>query len=322
MRCCCRPCRRREKRARRTQCTNQLKQLALAALNHESLQHYFPAGGWGASWTGDPNYGNDWRQPGGWIFNLLPYLESAAIHDLALGKSTSTTPTLATLQGQMAATTISALLLSQPALGRDVYRPHRPHQEPGQERLCGQRRRRLCKFQQQRNHERPGRLRFGNHRDSRKIRLERGCHRIERHLLRRQPNQDGRYLGRNQQHVPLRREVSRPQQLCHGAGPGDNENFCTGYQDDVARWTGPDPRLSANAALVVAYAPRQDKDGESPVSVGGVNTFPFFGSAHGGGFNAAMCDGSVKLISYTIDSNTHYCLGNRADARPIDGSKL
>ena len=96
-----------------------------------------------------------------------------------------------------------------------------------------------------------------------------------------------------------------------GAGPGDNENFCTGYEDDIARWTGPDPRVSASAALVVAYAPRQDKDGESPVSVGGVNTFPFFGSAHSGGFNAAMCDGSVKSISYTIDSNTHYCLGNR-----------
>ena len=61
--------------ARRTQCTNQLKQLALAAMNHEAATHFFPAGGWGSGWTGDPQYGNDWRQPGGWIYNLLPYLE-------------------------------------------------------------------------------------------------------------------------------------------------------------------------------------------------------------------------------------------------------
>ena len=44
-----------------------------------------PTNGWGFAWTGDSNRGNDWRQPGGWIFNILPYIEQQALHDLDSG---------------------------------------------------------------------------------------------------------------------------------------------------------------------------------------------------------------------------------------------
>src|SRR5690349_7224049 len=33
--------------ARRSQCTNQVKQLATGCMNHESTLKYFPTGGWG-----------------------------------------------------------------------------------------------------------------------------------------------------------------------------------------------------------------------------------------------------------------------------------
>src|SRR5204863_4584619 len=39
--------------ARRTQCTNQLKQLATGCMNHESTMKYYPTGGWGWDWVGD-----------------------------------------------------------------------------------------------------------------------------------------------------------------------------------------------------------------------------------------------------------------------------
>jgi prepilin-type N-terminal cleavage/methylation domain-containing protein len=43
--------------ARRMQCQNQLKQIALAALLHENTHRHLPAGGWGNQWVGDPDRG-------------------------------------------------------------------------------------------------------------------------------------------------------------------------------------------------------------------------------------------------------------------------
>jgi prepilin-type N-terminal cleavage/methylation domain-containing protein len=68
--------------ARRSQCKNNLKQMGLAALNHESAVGYFPSGGWGWRWAGDPDRGTGREQPGGWYYNILGYSEQAAVHKL------------------------------------------------------------------------------------------------------------------------------------------------------------------------------------------------------------------------------------------------
>ena len=47
-----------------------------------------------------------------------------------------------------------------------------------------------------------------------------------------------------------------------------------------------------------------------------------FGSAHRVGFNMAFCDGSVKMVNYSLDATVHLYLGNRHDGKPIDAKKL
>ncbi len=68
--------------ARRNSCKNNLKQLALGWMNHESTIGHFPTGGWTWPWLGDPDRGMGKNQGGGWIYNVLPYIEQQARHDL------------------------------------------------------------------------------------------------------------------------------------------------------------------------------------------------------------------------------------------------
>jgi len=62
-----------------------LKQLAWVAWVTKVPPAGFPANGWGFLWTGDADRGNDWRQPGCWLYNILPYIEQQPLHDLGLG---------------------------------------------------------------------------------------------------------------------------------------------------------------------------------------------------------------------------------------------
>lgn len=68
--------------ARRAQCQNHLKQMGLAFLNHESTHGFLPAAGWSPWTVGDGDRGFGKEQPGGWIYNILPYVEQPAVHDL------------------------------------------------------------------------------------------------------------------------------------------------------------------------------------------------------------------------------------------------
>ncbi len=69
--------------ARVMQCNNNLKQMGLAALNHESSGRILPSAGWGYKWAGDPDLGLGRNQSGSWMFSLLPFLEQNALYQLA-----------------------------------------------------------------------------------------------------------------------------------------------------------------------------------------------------------------------------------------------
>jgi prepilin-type N-terminal cleavage/methylation domain-containing protein len=69
--------------ARRQQCANNLKQLGLGGQNYLSAHGNFPTGGWGYFWVGDADRGFGSDQPGGWVYNILPFIEQATLHAVA-----------------------------------------------------------------------------------------------------------------------------------------------------------------------------------------------------------------------------------------------
>ena len=91
-----------------------------------------------------------------------------------------------------------------------------------------------------------------------------------------------------------------------GQDSGDNEWATQGDAYDDLRFTGPNP-------WYVSTGPQPDTPGYSWCID--------FGSAHLAGLNMAFCDGSVRMISYRIDQETHRRLCNRHDGLPIDGKK-
>lgn len=71
--------------ARRSECKNNLKQMGLAAQNHIDAQKSFPTGGWGWHWPGDPDRGYRNDQPGGWMYNILPWIEEGQLRNNGKG---------------------------------------------------------------------------------------------------------------------------------------------------------------------------------------------------------------------------------------------
>ena len=66
--------------ARVMTCNNHLKQMALACLNYESQHKTFPSAGWVYFFSGDADRGIGKKQPGGWTFLILPFLEQNPLY--------------------------------------------------------------------------------------------------------------------------------------------------------------------------------------------------------------------------------------------------
>ena len=88
---------------RRTTCENNLNQLSTACLGHANKLNFFPSGGLGSSCVGDPDKGTGANQPGGWIYQILPYMDQDALHDQGKGGNT-------TISSSASATRVSTAL--------------------------------------------------------------------------------------------------------------------------------------------------------------------------------------------------------------------
>ncbi len=70
--------------SRRSACANNLRQQAVAVKLHVDTHQTFPTGGW-KDYLGDPDAGYGPKQPGGWIYNILSYIEEGNLRQLGRG---------------------------------------------------------------------------------------------------------------------------------------------------------------------------------------------------------------------------------------------
>jgi len=309
--------------ARQAQCKNNIKQLALGCLQHEENNRHFPTGGWGFAWTGDADRGADWRQPGGWIYNVLPYVEQQSLHDLGAGMSfeekkpynlqrlgvplgvlhcptrrqAKTYPwphswppanvsAVPTLVGKTDYAANGGHYYTGPG---DPYRPEWQSLSPPGYYQAGP-----ASIAEVENP--PGKMTTKARNTFGKIaKLATGIVYCGS-MVTMADVLDGTtctYL--------LGEKHLTPDAYDTGTDPADNEDALMGDNPDICRWT--------------SIPPIQDTPG-----LFSGNTASPFGSAHSNGFHMAFCDGSVKMISYSIDQDVHRCLGNRKDGMVIDGN--
>lgn len=282
--------------ARRLQCQNNLKQLGLAMHNHHAAHGFFPSGGWGWRWTGDPDRGHGKEQPAGWNYELLSFMEEQAAFDMG-GDGQPNTITKEQRDG---------------ALRRD--------QTPVSVFVCPSRR-------ESRVYPRPRKqVYFNGHAV--------GAAGVVDYAANGGAG-NGRWYGgpasiqaaesfnwnaggalENTGISYARSEVSvakitdgssktymigekylNPDHYTTGDAAADDMGMYEGCAFDTYRWAG--------------RTPLRDRPGLAQPNE--------FGSTHGTGVHFVMCDGSVHSIPYSVDLRVHQRLANREDGEVVDG---
>jgi prepilin-type processing-associated H-X9-DG protein len=302
--------------ARRMQCSNNLKQIGVACLNHENANGFLPSGGWGPLWVGDPDRGFGRRQPGGWVFSVLPYVEQMPLYQLG-GGATSDADRIAanTIRLPTPVAIFNCPTRRSPQAfgywtgftGSYTYTYAPPLASlPGQARNCyaanmGEGNAYGLFFVPV-----PGSYGDG---DSPGFPWYSGtangvCYQhSEVTMAMIQDGTSNTYL--------VGEKYIDPDHYTDGQSGGDDWCMYVGMQADVVRAVG---YLDSGTGTYVYYPPAQDTPGSQQSNI--------FGSAHASGFNMVFCDGSVHAISYSINEEVHRRLGNREDSLPIDGSQL
>jgi len=297
--------------ARRTQCSNNIKQLALGVLNHESAVGFFPSGGWRYDWVGHPDRGFGKKQPGSWIYSILPYIEQQALHDLGAGGSSTT---IENANAQRIATPLATLYCPtrRPTM---VYSSN--------ETLCGNQFK-LTAGVAVKVAKNDYAMNAGDYLQWHSVSVASlsAADAMTDSQWDDMSRQTGISYQRSQITMAQIRDGSSNTFLigekyidsgCYNDGTdmGDNDTAYSGDELDTLRWTG--------WYGDVGNLPKQDTNVPGYSDVYNVQ---WFGSAHGSGFNMSLCDGSVRSISYSIDPEVYRRLGNRKDGLAIDTAKF
>lgn len=281
--------------ARRMTCANHLKQIGLGCHMHLETHKMFPTGGWHPRWVGDPLRGFGKDQPGGWIYNILPYVEAQTIWNLPDDGSTE----LITADQREAAGVMSQTPI--PLFNCPSRRPAEPFAVelgPGWDPFNAKKTQTMARSDYAANagdftpDDDFNRLIPSNYSQSETFNWEdntilTGVCFFRSEISTRQIT-DG--LTNT---ILVGEKYLTPNHYRSGEDGADNHSMYQGYDRDVVRWTG------------VELPPQQDRLNDEK--------WFNFGSAHAGTYQAVFCDGSVRQIQYQIDPLVHARMGNRHD---------
>lgn len=285
--------------ARRTQCQNHLKQISLSALLHHEQFGHFPTGGW-PDWVGDPDRGFDENQSGSWLYNVLPFMEQQALHDLGAGLTgLQKGKALRDRNGQAVAffhcPTRRAPIPYPPSPGRSYPNA------PGLDRVA--------------KNDYVASL---------------GALNLSQAFSYNSPANAGQVDGFSWPDPDIWNGVCylrSTTRIAHVFDGSSNTYWCgekylnpDNYTDYVTSDFGDDQGAycgyngDVNRSTLRTFAPVPDTPGfAAPMR---------FGSAHPSVFQMAFCDGSVHSISYSVDTTTHERLGIRNDGEIVDTNNL
>jgi prepilin-type N-terminal cleavage/methylation domain-containing protein/prepilin-type processing-associated H-X9-DG protein len=300
--------------ARKIQCSNNLKQLALGVLSHEEAQGFFPTNGKGSRAIGDPDAGfgpyvsGDGSspyvgQPGGWLYNILPFIDQIALHDAGRGGTITEKFAIWTEQSKVPVPSFFCPTRRAPkAYGIGGWMGMN---------LVGE------------NFKIPDYVAKNDYA------VNGGGTSALNNSMQPTPPEVSTGISFYASKVKMSdiKDGTTNTYLCgeknvnpdayleekDNSDYGDDGFALGGQTWQTCRWTY--FPISLNGALgdpAQAYYPMEDTPGVLA---------PYrFGSAHSSSLNMAFCDGSTRSISYTIDPLIHYYLGNRQDEQIISGS--
>ncbi|MDO4574295.1 MAG: DUF1559 domain-containing protein [Planctomycetia bacterium] len=291
--------------ARQMQCSNHLRQLGLAALNHESTNRHFPTGGWFWYWIGDPDRGFGKDQPGCWTFTLLPFLEQNGLFQQASDGDPHTVTAEQKAAAQIVLETPLSVFHCPSRRAVKTYplssdmTTHSYNFTPGTT---------------------IARTDFAGNWGSQQN-VPQGAKTPASLEEAKTMNAKNTWETTTQSGIIYRRSVVRMGEISDGTtntyllgekylqndhyetgkGGGDNEGLHCGGVDD-------NHRVCYYVSPTVNTRPYQDR--------AGFTAHYHFGSSHSATFGMTMCDGSVQRITYAIDAELHQYLGDRSDRTP------
>lgn len=272
--------------ARRTQCRNNLHQIAVGVATFESTHRQLPSNGWGFRWVGDSERGTGKKQPGGWIFQLLPYIGEANIW----GMTTSSANSVKRRQAKKLCETGLQLFKcpSRPALQAGI--PSDVFSYANAEPPAVVSRTDYAINEGDFITDTPGGPETLAEGDDRTYEWKDVTKATGVSWLRGAARMAHITDGTSNTYLAGEKYVSKTG-YTEAVDSGYDQTMFSGVDLDTTRWT-----LQTPIADDILHSPRS------------------FGSAHPTGCLMAFCDGSVRMITYSVDADVHRSMGNRTDA--------